>query len=450
MKTIVIFVDNKSRDLMGDALITHHLQKRGYRCVLESLEAWRACLGAWKPDFILFNHLGAAHLADYSQQLKKQGVLTGILLNEGIFHVPGDLEYSSKKQYDHAHCDLMLCWNKPHHDALVVNSFCESAEQVVALGVPRFDFYCAPWKELYENKGHFRTDRKKILANANFPMAHFQEAPREEMDRFFSQWTHINETFANYEQIVADSHWGQQHFLNYLNTLIAEDRYEILVRPHPREDPNFYLRWYEALDDKQREHVSLVPEANITELILACDVEISCENCTTTLEAWIAGKPTVGLTFKKNPFFYLPANGALLPECNDPDKIVEAVEEALARPEQPEFATGRKAYMTKWIFKNDGQSAERAAEAIIDSIENRPTPKAIKLSFPDLRRALKLRLRFAFNEPYPSRLKYFVKYKFTRERGKHTRRYRDYLKAIRPSDTREALAMIANIDPNTR
>ncbi len=450
MKTVVIFVDSKSRDLMGDALIAHHLQKRGYRCVLESLEAWRSCLGAWNPDFILFNHLGAPHLADFSQRLKAEGVLCGILLNEGIFHVPGDLEYSSRKQFDHAHCDLMLCWNQIHHDTLVENNFCESPDQVIPIGVPRFDYYCAPWKELYENKGHFRTERKKILVNANFPMAHFKEGPREEMDRFFSQWTHISETFANYEKIVDDNHWAQRHFLNYLDALINEDRYEIIVRQHPREDPNFYRKWYEGLTEKQREYVRLAPEANITELILACDLELSCENCTTILEAWIAGKPTVGLTFKKNPFFYLPANGALLPECDDPNKIVEAVEEALANPEQHTFAEGRRAYMTKWIFKNDGRSAQRAAESIIASIESRAKPKALKLSFSDRRRGLKLRYHAAIDEPYASRLKHLIKYKISGERGKHTSRYRDYLKAVRPSEANDAMEMVASVDPETR
>ena len=79
MKTVVIFVDSKSRDLMGDAMIAHHLEKRGVRCILEPLASWRACVGAWTPDFILFNTLNRAHPAQLSQPLNQCGTLPGIL-----------------------------------------------------------------------------------------------------------------------------------------------------------------------------------------------------------------------------------------------------------------------------------------------------------------------------------------------------------------------------------
>ena len=448
MKTVVIFVDSKSRDLMGDALIAHHLQKRGYRCILESLEAWRACLGAWKPDFILFNHLNASHLGIFSQQLKSMGVLTGILPNEGIFHVAGDLDYSSKKQFADARCDRMLCWNKTHHDALIENQFCDDPNHIIALGVPRFDFYTAPWKTLYENKGHFTSERKKILINSNFPIAHFLDGPKEEMERFFTQWSDISDEFADYRQAVEDNHWGRTNFLNYLSQLVKEDRYELVVRPHPRENLNFYLDWYDSLGEEEKKYVHLGHEANITELILACDVEISCENCTTVLEAWIAGKPTLGLTFRKHPFFYRPENGALLPECDDPESLPHLIDKTLNNPTQEDYRGGREAYMEKWVFKTDGRSSERVAEAIVEAVENQPKEKKIKLNFSDFRRAAKLRFFAAINEPYYCRLPHVVKYKLFGERAKPTGRYREYLKAVRPSEAREAIARIQKNDPS--
>lgn len=448
MKTVVIFVDSKSRDLMGDALIAHHLEKRGYRCVLESLEAWRACLGAWKPDFVLFNHLNASHLAEFSQSLRSMGVLTGILPNEGIFHVAGDLEYSSKKQFADSHCDRMLCWNKTHHDALVENEFCDDPANIITLGVPRFDFYSPPWKTLYEDKGHFKSKRPKILVNTNFPIAHFLDGPKEEMERFFSQWSDISEEFADYRQAVKDNHWGRTRFLDFLAKLIQEDRYEIIVRPHPRENLNFYLDWYRTLGAEAREFVHLGNGANITELILACDLEISCENCTTVMEAWIAGKPTIGLTFKKHPFFYRAENGALLPECDDPETLPALIDETLNHPAQEKFTAGREAYMGKWVFKHDGKSSERVAEAIFGAVENRAKETDIRLSFGDLRRAAKLRVFAAINEPYYCRLTHVLKHKLFGERIKPTGRYREYLKAVRPSEARDAIRAIRKVHPS--
>lgn len=80
----VIFVDLKDRDLMGDALTAHELGKRGITCYLEPLETWQSAIHAYKPNFVLYNHLTVKHLANFSQDMKSWGVLVGCLMNEGL------------------------------------------------------------------------------------------------------------------------------------------------------------------------------------------------------------------------------------------------------------------------------------------------------------------------------------------------------------------------------
>src|SRR5258706_9352795 len=82
----VLLVDSKTRDLPVAALIAHHLNALGVDCFLEPLEAYRAVLGAYRPQLILFNHLTASHLVDYSKRLAQMGVLTAVLPNEGILY----------------------------------------------------------------------------------------------------------------------------------------------------------------------------------------------------------------------------------------------------------------------------------------------------------------------------------------------------------------------------
>ena len=65
-----------------------------------------------------------------------------------------------------------------------------------------------------------------------------------------------------------------------------------------------YRQWYERALRDGIANVRINLDSNITELILACDVEISCETCTTALESWIAGKPTVELEFGRHPLFF--------------------------------------------------------------------------------------------------------------------------------------------------
>lgn len=444
MPSVVILVDSKIRDLMGISLIAHHLEQKGMTCHIEPLESWRACVGAWKPDFILFNHLNAPHLADFSVQCKEWGILTGVLPNEGIFYVPGDLEYSSRKIHAHMHCDLMLCWSELHRDALAANHFCEAPEDIVPVGVPRFDFYKSPWKRLFEKESRL-SSRPVVLVNANFPLAYFVDLPEKFADNFFAQWKDEIPIYSDYKAAIRASYEGLHEFPPFLDALLAADKYFVIVRPHPREDPNFYLNWIETLDPAYRKNMRLALKDNITELVVNADIEVSCENCTTTLEAWIAGKPTVGLAFKKHPFFYTPEVAKLLPECEDPFQIVEMVDRALAEPAQQEYAEGRQAHMEKWLYKTDGRAAERVALEIEKAITGRRVPKRIRLNFANRRRGIKLRLAHLLGEPVHVTPKLFFRRIFKGDRGEQTLRYRDYLKAVKPAEVRRAKGFISSI-----
>jgi len=444
MKRAVILVDSKSRDLMGDALIAHHLEKRGIDCKLEPLASWRSCVGAWKPDFILFNHLGAQHLADFSQQCRKWGIVTGVLLNEGICYVEGDLQYISRRTFDNIHCDLMLSWNELHRQELIGQNFCETPKQVVAVGVPRFDFYKAPWKRLYEKK-IADTDRPVILANANFPLAPLNDLQPEVVDRFFAPWKDEIPIYADYWNAVRAQKPGREKFLEFVETLLEADKYYVIVRPHPRENASFYEEWVARLPEKYRRQMRLAVKENITELIINCDLELSCENCTTALEAWVVGKPTVGLAFSRHPFSYTPEIAALLPECDDPSEIVSLVDAGLADPKQEAYTEGRWKHIEKWTYRIDGRAAERVADQIAAAIEKRPGPKKISLGLSDIRRGLKLRLTRLIGEPSNATPWLIITRLLQLKRGLVNPRYLTYLKGIRPAEEKHARKLIRSL-----
>lgn len=445
MEQVVIFVDSKARDLMGTALIAHHLEKRGLRCHLEPLEAWRACISAWKPDFVLFNHLNAPHLEPFSQKCRQWGVLTGILPNEGIFYIEGGLRYNSRKHFPKAHCDRVFCWNEQHRSALIAENFCESPEEVIAVGVPRFDFYKSPWNRLFTGKVS-KGDRPLILLNTNFPLAHFEELPPKDADRLFAAWTDISPAYADYWGAIHANFRGRAKLFGFLDALLAEEKYDVILKPHPREHPGIYREYLAKLSPSRQARLRLADREGITELILAADLEISCENCTTTMEAWIAGKPTIGLTFEKHPLFYTPEVGALTPECERPEKLAGLVEHALANPGQAEYTEDRQAHMQKWLHRVDGHAAERVAHEITRAIRERKRPRKIEGGFSDWRRGAKLRVARLFGEPVHVTPQLFLRRLFRGENGKQTMRYRDYMKSIRPSDERRAREQVASVE----
>lgn len=445
--TVVIFVDSKARDLMGTALIAHHLEKRGIRCQLEPLASWRSCLGAWQPDFILFNHLNAPHLADFSQQCKEWGVLIGVLPNEGIFYVEGTLEYNSKRTRDDVHCDAVFCWNDIHRDSLIARGFCSDPSAVVSVGVPRFDFYRPPWNHFSEKRRRERRrDKPVVLVNTNFQLSHFLDLPRKSADTFFAPWKDEIPIYKDYWEIVESSGRGRERFLDHLRVLIECGKYDLVLRPHPRENRQFYVDWLATLPTELSSRVRLSLNETISEAIMGADLEISCENCTTTMEAWLVGIPTVGLVFEKHPFSYTPEVGSLLPECEDPAELVPMIDEALANPSQPDYAEGRCRHMEKWMYRTDGRASERVADGIAVAISRRKKPRKIQLDLPNRRRALKLRMAHWFDEPSNVTPAHYLRHLFKGEKGTQSVKYRAYLKAVRPSEVTQARELIRSIE----
>src|SRR6185503_934347 len=96
-------------------------------------------------------------------------------------------------------------------------------------------------------------------------------------DQFFAPWKDRTPIYQDYWQIVEDVYKASRRVFDYADALVASDRYELVVRPHPREDDSAYRRWIDGLPPERRRWVRLDSSSNITPLILDCDLEISCE-----------------------------------------------------------------------------------------------------------------------------------------------------------------------------
>ena len=160
-QSIVLLCDNKRRDLPGLALIAHHLEAQGKRVFVEPIEAWRSVVAAHRPAVILFNHLLATHLADYSARLASMGVKVAVLPNESLLYNPDVMRFNSRRYKDNSHADMYFCWNDHQRTALLENGYDKSGTEIVVAGNPKFDFHFAPWNQLYAPRkiGFRRTAR---------------------------------------------------------------------------------------------------------------------------------------------------------------------------------------------------------------------------------------------------------------------------------------------------
>jgi len=441
---VVLLVDNRKRDLDQAALIAHQLRNLGVECFLEPLEAFRAVVGAYRPGMIIFNHMMASHLVTWSNRLADIGVLTAVLSNEGMYLKSDDMRFNSGQFHRDGHLDFFFCWNSQHRDGLLTERAYRDA-RVEVVGVPRFDFYFEPWSRVVYEKPSRPSDRKRILACTNFGLAKFWELPRAAGDKFFSAWASRMPLYEDYWGAI-QSHWkSQQKFIEYLRPLAGTGKYDIILRPHPTEGRAVYENSLSQLPASERERISIDSESNISKLILGCDIEISGESCTTAVESWIAGKPTIELIFDRHPMLYSEERSQGNVHCGDPADLPAMVASQLANPAQTELRDVRQSYLEKWCATPDGNACRRVAEIVAQAVKSKRPADWSKLTLNDHRRSAKLKFFRRLGEPYHFDPLLQIKRWLSRDRYAIRQIAQD--KAVRPADViaaRNRLNSVAN------
>jgi surface carbohydrate biosynthesis protein len=439
-RNAVILVDHRNRDLMVAVLIAHHLEARGIRCHLEPLESYRGALAAFAPDLILFNHINSSHLVRYSQRLAQLNVLTAVLLNEGIIYDEEAIRYNSGKYHKGSHIDFFFCWNEKHRQALQETGLGGGHTRLEVCGVPRFDFYFAPWSRVFDIRPRLPGERARLLLCTNLAFARFHGLADADVQRFFAPFQSRISLFRDYRTIVDIQVRSRERLFEFLQKLAGSDAFDIVLRPHPREEPRYYARFIESLPPASRSRIRLDSTSYITELILACDVELSCETCTTALEAWIARKPTVELVFERHPLFFHQETARHAVLCDRVEDIVETVQAQLRDPAQPALAEGRRQHLATWCASPAGNSAEHIAETLAAAIHAKPPVKR-EFTPTEWRQGTKLKWLRAANLPYnfapllPLKERLLPRHYATKAFA--------YRKTIRPSDVVEARQRLA-------
>jgi len=429
---VVILVDNKVRDLNVAAQIAYQLEQDGVACHLEPLEAFRAVVGAHRPGMIVFNHLNGSQLVSWSNRLADMGVLTAVLPNEGIVYDKVARDALAGRFHRNAHVDNVFCWNESHKDALAAQNIYSGA-QIDIVGVPRFDVYFEPWSRLLPPAPVRRSNRPRVLLCTNFIFARYDEASAKQA---FGGWEKYNPATKNYWGAVLSHRANRLKVLEFANALIEDGRYELVLRPHPNEDHDIYEGWLAGLSEEKRAGVVYAPKDNISSLILDCDVHVACETCTTSIEAWIAKKPTIALTFDKHRFHYNETHNAPNIECNDPAAFAELAGACLTSPVPADKAQLRQEHLETWCASPDGGSVRRIVEAISKAVRGQKQPDWSKLDASDRRRAIKLKTYQQIGQAYHFDPLLWLKAPLFP--GRYAMKRRGYNKSIMPADVLRA------------
>jgi hypothetical protein len=269
-------------------------------------------------------------------------------------------------------------------------------------------------------------------------MARYIGLSESDAARFFQPFLRIG-AYRDYKSLIACHGRAREKLMLYLGKLAEVGLYDLVLRPHPRETPDFYLRTMADWSPQMRERVTVDSSSGISELIMNCDLEISCETCTTALEAWIVGKPTVELVFERHPTFFHEEPSALNVLCDKPEDLLRIVSAALEHPDQLGFRAGRQQHLEKWCYSADGKSSERIAEVIASAVHAKEKPSC-DYTINERRKGMKLLALRKMNLPYSFDPLLWLKAGIA-PKSYSTKKF-VYSKTIRPSDVVEARLML--------
>jgi surface carbohydrate biosynthesis protein len=389
MAPVLLIADHKWRDLASLALLKVLLEdEHGIPARIVNYTMWDAALLAFRPQVVCpTTQTGPRELA-IARAAKRMGAGTIVIPTEGIPSAWKVMPILGCAHTDLSNVDRWFTWNDVVRDYMIQHSGLE-ADQVVTTGVNRFDFYVKPLNALLmpraelEHRYNLPPGRPIVTWATNFAHAGYATS-----DGAFIQkdWTVRGLTripgFADavkYAEADRRSMHDAQQFMSEVFRRFP--RVNFLLKTHPAERLDLYTAYIEDCRKKGVNNVTLVSREYIGDLLNASSVEIH-RYCTTGLEAWIMGRPTLNLHLKD--WHSHESDGGALGDAARVDHLVsnaDDVSEGLTRylsgtGIDPSTAAARAQVLRRWLYRLDGQSTARQAQVIADYIAvARPSPR---------------------------------------------------------------------------
>jgi surface carbohydrate biosynthesis protein len=364
---VALIVDHPQRDLAGLTLTAVELCQHGFTCHFVPLNLQDRELFALAPDFVVLNFLrrGTEPLA---HGLVEAGIGLGLLDTEGIVWAEykdyTDLLWEEAGLRGAVEC---LClWGEKLGQHLAQQGLF-AADRMRVTGCPRFDFYAPQWRAVLAQPVD-RGDRC-ILLNTQYSMTN---------PRFTTVERHIQDFRSHFG-------WSEESIRTKMEIeraavgatiALAEDlardfpAVPLVIRPHPHESPEPYRR---ALAD--RPNVSFSLGGPVQPDIFRAAVVIQ-RNCTTSVEAGLAGVPTLSPDWIPSWFRMELAERVSLPTQTYPElrSVVADIFDGGA-PAQVPVRRELDQVIRDWFCANDGCSHRRVTQALLPVLRGRPGPQ---------------------------------------------------------------------------
>jgi surface carbohydrate biosynthesis protein len=392
---VLLIADHKWRDLASLALLKVELEDtHGIPARIVNYTMWDAALLAFRPQIVCPTTQTGPREQRIARTARACGAATVVVPTEGIPSAWKVMPILGCAHADMSNVDRWLTWNDPVRDYMLAHTSL-SADQVITTGVNRFDFYVDPLRALLKPREQLDREyglmpgRPIVTWTTNFAHAGYALKDGEFIQH---DWTVRGLTkipgFADaraYAQADLRSMRDAQQMM--LAMFLRFPDVNFVIKTHPAERLDLYAEYLGACRAAGARNVVLVSREYIGNLLNATSVLVH-RYCTTGLEAWIMGIPTLGLHLRD--WHSDATDGGALGDAARVDHLVSTADDIGAglsrylsgRAIDATTAASRAAVLTRWLYRLDGRSTVRQAAAIAELAARRTaTPRRNPLAY---------------------------------------------------------------------
>lgn len=301
--------------------------------LVKYIETGKRILKIEKPEVVVFK-AGPVPDGTFTTVAEKFQIPT-VLISHGIYFPP---------QIYIPKCKHVAVWGPKFKDYMILSGL-DKQQQVAVTGAPNYDILTK-----LESKEDLRRELGLPLSKTIVTFA----------------------TQGFTDQITRKLTYEVLRSIKDLNKVL------LVIKPHPLEKTKLYKKFLREFDAGiSLDKAILMPGVNISKLIKASDLLLTV-NSTTALEANVIGTPVLTLNFtEQKDLFYSQEGGAVGVET--PEALTDTVYKALYDEKFKErISINRNEFLQNYSFNEDGGATERAANLIMQVIEESKRKKGLK------------------------------------------------------------------------
>jgi surface carbohydrate biosynthesis protein len=361
-----IRVSIKPREFDGAAILAFEAAERGWGVILSKKHPKEP---QFPPSVVLEKAISPGKREDITA-LVASGQRVTALCEEGLIY--SSVEEYGRRRIDRRafdSLDLFFSWGPSHTRDLVERLGCDPGK-IRATGNPRFDLHRPELRGIYHQKVHHikRRHGPYILITTKF--SRYNSISTNFEEKVTSAWQAGILSDPEHEREMRDlrefHRVGFEKFVQLTHELSqCHPDITIVVRPHPSENHDRWKACTAGLSN-----VRITFEGNVIEWILGSEISVH-NNCTTGVEAYFLGKPTISYRPITDERFDMHLPNSLSTQTFDLEQTCELVSAALRGESITDKANASKrAEIARDFLTNaDGKLASERMMDALDSID---------------------------------------------------------------------------------